>query len=580
MPAVGLKRAHDLRGYTGDALALLTRRERAYGYRHTERFLSAVARADGADTLTDALAQWAARLWHPGPRLADASPPAYYVDGHRKAVHSDKLIPRGLVSRYGKVLGCRALMLLHDEQGHPLLATTSRGDTHLTAGLPSLVERYEQLGGGCAVQRVVVDREGMAAAFLARLRGERRDVVTVLRSNQYEGLESFTDIGEFVPLSRDRQGKVTREVAPARCFLPLPDDPDGCLELRVALVRDLRRRIPRASKGEEGSQPEPHLDSPSWFEDGWVATPTPVVTAEPALVPIVTTASEVDPVELTRTYTHRWPAQENIIRDWLLPLGLDTNHGYAKTPVPNSEMEKKRATLEKRLVNAKRWGERARSNSIRASKTSSHRWKRAKVHSREAYSELNDRLFAMEAEGLPPCEYRAWKKDLVAAVEAEMEGYWRGYYRSVGTCNSEYAKWERYCREQRDLLRALEDLKSGERQMYELDDSKDQVMTALKLALANLAMWVRDNYFPAEYAHATWQRLVPFFRLPGWVALEPDAVRVRLRAFNGRGLSLDLVAICERVAGERPRLPGAGLLVFEGPEAHRLTRATRGCHIA
>jgi hypothetical protein len=35
--------------------------------------------------------------------------------------------------------------------------------------------------------------------------------------------------------------------------------------------------------------------------------------------------------ELAQTYTRRWPAQENIIKDFLLPLGLDTNHGYAKT---------------------------------------------------------------------------------------------------------------------------------------------------------------------------------------------------------------------------------------------------------
>jgi len=35
------------------------------------------------------------------------------------------------------------------------------------------------------------------------------------------------------------------------------------------------------------------------------------------------------------------------------------------------------------------------------------------------------------------------------------------------------------------------------------------------VVLANLGMWVRDHSFPASYAHATWLRLVPFFRLPG-----------------------------------------------------------------
>ena len=49
-------------------------------------------------------------------------------------------------------------------------------------------------------------------------------------------------------------------------------------------------------------------------------------------------------------------------------------------------------------------------------------------------------------------------------------------------------------------MRHLEDLKASERAMYELDHAKDQVMTTLKLALANLVMWTRDRYFPAPYA--------------------------------------------------------------------------------
>ncbi len=142
-------------------------------------------------------------------------------------------------------------------------------------------------------------------------------------------------------------------------------------------------------------------------------------------MPIVTTASEMEPVELVKSYIHRWPAQENVIRDWLLPLGLDTNHGYAKNQVPNSEAEKRRAALEKRLANIKRWGERARLASLRAHKTSDRRWKKAKARSRELYSELNDRLLQMEAEGMLAREYRVRKRELVGAVEAEIDGDWR-----------------------------------------------------------------------------------------------------------------------------------------------------------
>jgi hypothetical protein len=80
----------------------------------------------------------------------------------------------------GKILGCRELVVLHDAQAHPLLATTHRGDQHLTIGLPQILHCYEQATGQAQVKRVVVDREGMAAEFLAQLHQEGRQVVTRL----------------------------------------------------------------------------------------------------------------------------------------------------------------------------------------------------------------------------------------------------------------------------------------------------------------------------------------------------------------------------------------------------------------
>jgi hypothetical protein len=112
---VGLDRTWDLRSYTGDGLGVLTGRPRAYGYFHTERFL-------------------------------------------------DALIPRGLIGNSGKILGCRALVLLHEEQGHPRLATIHRGDQHLTVGLPAMLGRYEQAAGKAPRTQIIVDREGMASS--------------------------------------------------------------------------------------------------------------------------------------------------------------------------------------------------------------------------------------------------------------------------------------------------------------------------------------------------------------------------------------------------------------------------------
>jgi hypothetical protein len=309
----------------------VTGRHRAYGYCHTERFLSQLAKAKGSETLTTALGSWTTHLW----QACDESqtPPCFYIDGHRKPVYADCLIPRGLIGRSGKILGGRALTLLHDEQGHPRLATTSRGDQHVTAGLPQVLARYEQAGGKTAHARLIVDREGMAASFLRDLAEAGHTIVTLLKTNQYDGLASFAEVGEFVPLTHDRNGQVVREVAPACFALPLPDQKDQVLPLQVALIRDLRRQVPCAPS-EEDPNADPGL--PPWWRENWQAEPAKAEPTTAKLIPIVTTAPHIDAVELAQTYIRRWPLQENVIRDYLLPLGLDTNHGYGKTPVPNS----------------------------------------------------------------------------------------------------------------------------------------------------------------------------------------------------------------------------------------------------
>jgi hypothetical protein len=58
---------------------------------------------------------------------------------------------------------------------------------------------------------------------------------------------------------------------------------------------------------------------------------------------------------------------------------------------------------------------------------------------------------------------------LKAEADAELEPLWQRVYRVQEKSHQESAKHERYCREQRDLLRALEDLAASERVMHELD---------------------------------------------------------------------------------------------------------------
>jgi hypothetical protein len=124
-----------------------------------------------------------------------------------------------------------------------------------------------------------------------------------------------------------------------------------------------------------------------------------------------------------------------------------------------------------------------------------------------------------------------------AEADADLDTRWRRYERVRDRQDREESKYTHYCLEQCDLLGALAELEAKERAMFELQDGKDQCMTVLKLALANLGMWVRTH----------WLRLLPFFRLPGRVLWGTDRVEVELQAFNDRQLTRDLESLRSRV---------------------------------
>jgi hypothetical protein len=357
-----------------------------------------------------------------------------------------------------------------------------------------------------------------------------------------------------------------REVAPACFALPLPDQKGQFLPLRVALIRDLRRHVPCTRQEEETDE---DVRNPPWWQAEWKAEPTPATPTEARLIPIVTTAVTVDAVELAQTYTRRWPVQENIIRDFLVPLGLDTNYGYGKRPIVNSEVAKKQAALEKRLSNVQRWMASARVRSHKASLLYDRLWKQTKAYGDELYRQLNAHQDALAAQGVNYYERRAQIKAEKAAIDAELEQRGPRVWRAYNKSSKESEKQERYARQQCDLLRALEDLAATERTMYELDNRKDQVMTVCKLALANVVMWSRDHYFPTTYAHATWAQLAPFFQLRGVVVSTRHTVSVDLCPFNDRQYNRDLLALCQRVNERHVRLPDGRLLLFSVKEICR-----------
>lgn len=583
LPVAGLARTWDLRHYTGTMLALLSGRQRAYSQGYTEQFLASLARTQAAERLTATIARWAWSLWQEEPTPPDRNePPAvFYVDGHRKPVYSAVLVPRGPVGRLGgKILGCRELVLLHDERGHPLLAMTFRGDQHLTIGAPLLLSCYEQATDQGWGQRVVVDREGMAAEFLAQQQLAGRQVVTLLKADQYESEGSFDQVGAWHPWRFNRAGQVICEVAAARFALPRPDPTDPAVEVVGALIRDWRKLLPagpEAATTEHDWQRDQPQEAPQFWEEGWQALPAPPVPKTPKLLAVVSTGRQGDAMELAQTYFQRWNCQENIIRDWLLPLNLDTNHGYAKEQVVNSELAKRQGVAQRRAQRLQRLAQACRVR-LGQAREQEEQLEAAILADEQRRRDLVSQVSQLEEAG------RTEEREYFPVKARQVAVDWEVRQNKTRLEKNELRrarlmdKCEEYCRELRHVLRDQEDLQTQARAMYELDHSKDQLMTLFKVGLANLGMWVRDRYFGASYQNCGWQRLLPFFQLGGWVTATTREVRLEVCAFNNRALGRDLEEVCHKVNEGAVTLPDGRRLVmtvgqrlragWSGPLAH------------
>jgi hypothetical protein len=567
LPVAGLARTWDLRSYTGTMLALLTDRECAYSQGYTERFLACLAQVKAVESLTEAMARWTWSLWQTEQPSTDqtSTPAVFYVDGHRKAVYSAVLVPRGPVGKLdGKILGCRELVLLHDGQGHPLVATTHRGDQHLTVGLPHVLHCYEQAIGQTSVQRIVVDREGMAAEFLAQQKLEGRQVITLLRADQYESDRSFAQVGEWQPWRYNRHGQLICEVASARFALPRPNPADPPVEVEVALIRDWRRLLPAQSAStaaDDAWEADLTPQQRQFWEEGWQALPAPPVPSTPKLMPVITTGKAANAVELAETYFRRWNCQENIIRDWLIPLNLDTNHGYAKEQVVNSELVKRQRVAERRVHRLEHLAQACRVRLVCLREQDCQLEEQVQAYEQRR-SELSFQVTYFEETG--QTQERSYFPVKARHLAADWEVRQRKMKLEKNAVRRQHAldKCEECCRALRQVLRHQDDLEAQARDMYELDHAKDQLMTLFKVGLANLGMWVRDTYFGESYQHCGWQRLLPFFKLGGWITATASEVQLEVCAFNNRALVRDLEEVCRNVNKGAVTLPDGRRLVL------------------
>jgi hypothetical protein len=234
--------------------------------------------------------------------------------------------------------------------------------------------------------------------------------------------------------------------------------------------------------------------------------------------------------------------------------------------------------LEQRRDRLQRWAASARRRYRQVGRRVDRCAATCKVRGEMLYRELNDQQDALVAQGIAEYVIRRTIRERKAEIDADLSALRSRWGQAERERDAEWRKLERYCREQRVVLRQLDDLNTRAQQMYEVDNAKDQIMTVCKVALVNLGMYLREQCFPASYAHATWKRLKPFFELKGRITGDREVVSVELRAFNDRQLNHDLAEVCARVERAHLRLLDGRRLVLTLAPAHRpVLNAHRRC---
>jgi len=536
MPALGSFKPQALETYSGTALGLATGRQRPYSADEMEHFVLNCVRVGWPEPLTAAVAGWATQLWASREPSETEAPAYLYWDWHVKAVYSDYPIPRTKHGTRQQIVGARKQLMLHDAGGHLLFLRTYRGDTHLIAGMVDGAAYYEGLAESRRLTHQIFDREGLSVAHFKDLlaEDEPRQFITCLKSNQYTGLDSFESATTFTPFRYDHRGCVVQELAEASYELPDRRAGEDSLPLRAILLR-------RPSAAPEDST-----------ED------------EARLHVLITSDWETPATDIAHWYRGRYPNQENAIRDWWLPLGGDVNVGYDKRPVENSELARRKEELEGQVKTLDRY---LTASQERLQKAQDQQQKRAaqyQVAWQAAQQTLQEAIQQRDAQGETAWAIYQWAQAEESRLRQQVEPQRARVPATAERIEKEREKQQNYHRAQEEKTQAVVDLtqKMATCPMYELDDRKDQLLSALRLCLGNVLQWLRDTVFPDSYVNATYKTLAPFVQMGGFVIKHPDRIEVILDGFWQSAKQRDLAVVVERCNAQSFTAPDGRPLWF------------------
>jgi hypothetical protein len=517
--------------YSGTALGLVTGRGRPYSADEMEHAILSFVRMGWTELLTIDVARWATLLWA-DDRQTEMSPQYLYWDWHVKAVYSDYHIPRTKHGTRQRIIGARKQLMLHDGAGHLLFMRTYRGDTHLIEGMVDGTVYYEGQVQAAKLTHQIFDREGLSVVhFKTMLDADHpRQFITCLRSNQYSGVDSFESVTTFEPFRYDKEGNVIQKIAEGIYEMNDRRKEEANLRLRAILLRK--------EKGAEEEDDDVRLQviiTPDWD------TPT---------------------TKIAELYRGRYPKQENAIRDWWIPLGGDVNIGYDKHPVENSELARQKEELEDRLERLERYIPACEARMQCAQRRYDKHAAQYQVEWDTAQQILQEAVQQRQARGETAWDLHQWAKSEEARIEEELHS--QQLDAAVEQIERERKKQQRYRQEQQqkqpDLTKTIQAM--AQHPMYELDDRKDQLSSALRLCLISALQWLRDTVFPDSYVHATYETVKTFIQRGGFVIEHLHFIEVRLDGFWQSAKQRDLEELVSRCNARQFTAPDGRPLRF------------------
>jgi hypothetical protein len=277
---------------------------------------------------------------------------------------------------------------------------------------------------------------------------------------------------------------------------------------------------------------------------------------------IITPDWDTPTTKIAELYRGRYPRQENAIRDWWIPLGGDVNIGYDKHPVENSELARQKEELEDRLERLERYIPACEARIQCAQRRYDKHAAQYQVEWDTAQQTLQEAVQQRQAQGETAWDLHQWAKSEEARIEEELHS--QQIDAAVEQIEREREKQQRYRQEQQQKQPALTKTiqTMAQHPMYELDDRKDQLSSALRLCLISALQWLRDTVFPVSYAHATYETVQTFIQRGGFVIEHLHSIEVRLDNFWQSAKQRDLEELVSRCNARQFTAPDGRPLRF------------------